>query len=77
MNTFISSDLGEGIFGRLIVITDKASEKIKDFRDDEYFADIKEAIKNNELKNTSDNQYIFQRTIQKKLVKTLESKSMR
>lgn len=45
----VSSDLGGGLFGRLIVIRDKESKEIKDVRYDEYFADTKEEITDNNL----------------------------
>lgn len=45
----ITSDFGDGLFGRLVVIRDKESKKIKDFRYDEYFADTKEDIADKDL----------------------------
>ena len=45
----VTSDLGAGLYGRLIVIRDKESKKIKDFKYDEYFADTKEEIKDQKL----------------------------
>lgn len=38
----ITKEFGEGLFGRLTVIMNKESNKITDFRYDEYFADTKD-----------------------------------
>jgi len=45
----VSTDFGEGLFGRLIVIREKETKKIIDVRYDEYFADSKEDIKDKDL----------------------------
>lgn len=46
----ITKDLGEGLFGRIKVVTDKDSNEIKDFSYDEYFADLKEEIADDDMK---------------------------
>lgn len=46
----ITKDFGDGLFGRMTVITDKDSQSIIDFRYDEYFADTREDIKDESLK---------------------------
>lgn len=46
----VTKDFGDGLYGRLIVVSDKESKKIKDIRYDEYFADAREEIKDEKLK---------------------------
>lgn len=48
--TSLTEDFGEGLSGRLTVITLKDSGKITDLRYDEYFADTEEEIKDAKLK---------------------------
>ncbi|MFB5336982.1 hypothetical protein [Enterococcus faecalis] len=48
--TSLTEDFGEGLSGRLTVITLKDSGKIIDLRYDEYFADTEEEIKDAKLK---------------------------
>ena len=45
----ITKDLGDGLSARMVVIKDKESKKITDFRYDEYFADTRDEIKDKEL----------------------------
>ncbi|MEG0328580.1 MAG: hypothetical protein RR565_10785 [Erysipelothrix sp.] len=46
----VTRDLGEGIFGSMQVVYDKSSNNIVDFHYDEYFADEKDQIKDETLK---------------------------
>lgn len=45
----VTKDLGAGLSARMVVIIDKESNKIIEFRYDEYFADTREEIKEKEL----------------------------
>lgn len=45
----ITKDFGEGLFGRLVVITDRETKAIKEVKYDEYFADMKEEIADKDL----------------------------
>lgn len=46
----VTKELGKGLFGRLIVIKDKVSNKIVEVRYDEYFSDSKAEIEDTNLK---------------------------
>lgn len=47
----VSKDLGNGLFGQLVIIKDKESNEIVEARYDEFFADSKDDIKDDNLKD--------------------------
>ncbi|MGM0218518.1 hypothetical protein [Enterococcus sp. AZ126] len=49
----LTKELGEGLYGRLIIIKDKDTNKIIDAKYDEYFADTQEEINDADLKQYS------------------------
>lgn len=46
----LTKDLGNGLYGRLVIIKDTSNNKVIDARYDEYFSDNKEEISNESLK---------------------------
>lgn len=62
----ITKDLGAGLFGRLVVIKNKNTNLIIDVKYDEYFADSKEEIADNNLKSYYRQSKYYSRTYSSK-----------